>query len=193
MRRDENAKTYLVPMLRTFLAISSVAIVAILVGCGHGGPMGGHWDPQNSRVCADDEGCYRVGPLGRGWRMIRQEQAEVAFFNEGGSAVIQSNATCKRTTQADSAPLSALTEHLLIGYTERKIRSQDMVPLAKREALHTVVDAKIDGVPMVLDLYVLRRNGCIYDFSYAAPPERAQLGKADFEQFVAGFVDERRM
>ena len=98
--------------------------------------------------------------------------------------------TCR--DDAEIASLRTLTEHLLIGYTERQTQLSQAVPLARREALHTVVLAKLDGVPVVLDLYVLKRNGCIFDLSYSASPERHALGAPDFERFVMGFIDERR-
>ena len=62
-----------------------------------------------------------------------------------------------------------------------------MLPLAQREALRTVVEVKLDGVPMVLDLWVLKRDGCLFDLSYAAPATRFAEGAADFGRFVAGF------
>ncbi len=67
------------------------------------------------------------------------------------------------------------------------------MPLDRREALHTHLDAKLDGVPMTLDLYVMKRNGCIFDLSYAAPPDAFARGYGDFQRFVDGFADTRLM
>ena len=33
-----------------------------------------------------------------------------------------------------------------------------------REAMHTVMSAKLDGVPKMFDAYVLKKDGCVYDF-----------------------------
>ena len=57
-----------------------------------------------------------------------------------------------------------------------------------REALHAVIDARLDGVPVVLDLYVIKRDGCVYDLSFAAPTSLYPLGRSDFGRFVAGFA-----
>lgn len=134
--------------------------------------------------------CYRVGPLGAGWRLLRTQGAAVAFFNDADEAVIHGNASCEKN--ADEAPLSSLTAHLLIGYTERQVLSEELVRLDGREALHTVVNAKLDGVPRILDLYVLKRNGCIFDLSLVAPPDRYRVSADDFARFVRDFRDQRR-
>jgi hypothetical protein len=45
---------------------------------------------------------------------------------------------------------------------------------------------------VVLDLYVLKRDGCVFDLTYAAPSARYPAGLADFGCFVAGFADHTR-
>ena len=112
------------------------------------------------------------------------------LFQRETGAIIESNATCR--DDAEATPLEILTNYLLLGYTERKYRTTEKVPLVNREALHTVVEAKLDGVPMVLDLYVMKRNGCIFDLSFASPPAQFSGGSAAFSQFVQGFVDESK-
>jgi hypothetical protein len=163
--------------------------LAALAGCAHG-PKG-HVEAAaggGDRVCAGHV-CYRVGALGEDWRLVHQEGAAVGFYSEAVGGVIEANATCR--DDAEAAPLRALTRQLLIGYTDRNIEEQRTVPLAGREALRTRVQAKLDGVPMTLDLYVLKRNGCIFDLSYAAPPALFTRGADDFARFVDGFADVR--
>jgi len=134
--------------------------------------------------------CYRTGTLSSSWQIVHVEQASVSYFNRETGAIIESNATCR--DDAEATPLEILTNYLLLGYTERKYRTTEKVPLVNREALHTVVEAKLDGVPMVLDLYVMKRNGCIFDLSFASPPAQFSDGSAAFSQFVQGFVDESK-
>ncbi|MDB4968488.1 MAG: hypothetical protein JWN44_4177 [Myxococcales bacterium] len=178
----------------TAAAVAAVAVVglacagALVAGCAHSHPKG-HFDAAAGKVCAGQV-CYTTGALPSGWRLVHQEGASIGFFNEAVGAVIEANATCR--DDAEAAPLPTLTRQLLIGYTDRKIEKQETVPLAEREALRTRVDAKLDGVPMALDLYVLKRNGCIFDLSYAAPPDAFARGSGDFARFVDGFSDARK-
>jgi hypothetical protein len=170
-----------------WIALASMA--AALSGCGAHTPRGhieAHGDAD--RICAGKV-CYRVGALPPGWRLVHQEGTSVGFFSEEVGGVIEANATCR--DDADAAPLGALTRQLLIGYTDRNVESQQTVPLDEREALRTRVTAKLDGVPMTLDLYVMKRDGCIFDLSYAAPPAAFTRGSDDFGRFVDGFADAR--
>jgi hypothetical protein len=170
--------------MRTFCVL--VAAVA-LSACGHAPPP--KWNAASNQLCRGKL-CYRVGELGTGWQEIHAEGASIAFFNSQLGAVVVANATCR--DDAEAAPLSALTRQLLIGYTDREQVWQDRISIVGREALRTRVDARLDGVPTSLDLIVVRKDGCIYDLSYAAPPERYESGRAAFERFVHGFRDERR-
>jgi len=95
------------------------------------------------------------------------------------------NARC--LTADDRTPLVALTNHLLIGATEREFEIQKVEPFDGREALHTRLGAKWDGVAMKMDVWVLSKDGCVYDFVYLAPPETFSGGTPEFERFVRGF------
>jgi hypothetical protein len=166
-----------------------IALASLLAGCAHA-PRG-HIAAEAGgadRVCAGDV-CYRVGALDDKWRLVHQEGTSAGWYSDALGGVISANASCR--DDAEATPLTSLTHQLLIGYTERRIESQARVPLDRREALRTRVTAKLDGVPVTLDLYVLKRNGCIFDLSYAAPPDAFARGSDDFQRFVDGFADVR--
>ncbi len=154
-----------------------------LAGCAHS-----VWSPAERELC-HGQLCYIVGKLGPDWRVVHQEGTSIGFFNDAIGGVVQANATCR--DDGDAAPLEALTRQLLVGYTDRRLLDSSAVELARREALHTRVAVRLDGVPMTLDLYVLKRNGCVFDLSYAAPPARYPEGRAAFARFVGGFADAR--
>jgi hypothetical protein len=170
--------------MRLWIALAWVAAS----GCAHTPRGRVEAEASGDRVCAGDV-CYRVGPLDERWRLVHQEGTSAGWYSATLGGVIQANATCR--DDADAAPLTALTNQLLIGYTERRIEAQERVPIDRREALRTRASAKLDGVPVTLDLYVLKRNGCIFDLSYAAPPAAFERGHDDFQRFVDGFADVR--
>jgi hypothetical protein len=135
---------------------------------------------------------YRSGPIAfqlpdppPRWRRIDVEDASLAFRDEEHGASVLLNARC--LSADDRTPLVALTNHLLIGATEREYLSQSVEPFDGREALHTKLKAKWDGVPMLIDVYVLSKDGCVYDFIYLAPPSVFERGAPGFESFVRGF------
>lgn len=154
-----------------FLALSLVAL-----GCG-----GEAWD---GRVYHAGRASFKTGPIPAEWERIEPRGAMLAFRDRGGGAV---NLYGRCGQDGDDVPLTALTNHLLIGFTEREFKFQKVVPLDGREAMHTVVHAKLDGVMVAMSIYVLKKDGCVYDLIWVAPPDRFEGGVAAFDAFVSGF------
>jgi hypothetical protein len=135
---------------------------------------------------------YRNGPVAfevpsapAEWRRLSVSDASLAYRDDAHGASVLLNARC--LTADDRTPLVALTNHLLIGATEREYLSQSTEPFDGREALHTMLKAKWDGVPMLIDVFVLSKDGCVYDFVYLAPSSTPEAGTRAFESFVRGF------
>jgi hypothetical protein len=128
---------------------------------------------------------FRVPPAPAAWRRIDVGDAALAFRDDAHDASILLNAHCGQ--RDDDVPLVALTNHLVAGTTERSVDLQEIVPFDGREALHTTMQAKLDGVRRAFDLYVLKKDACVYDFVYVAAPERAVQGVPEFHRFARGF------
>jgi hypothetical protein len=118
------------------------------------------------------------------WRPVKVEGADLAFRDDAkeGSALFD----MRCGSRGDDAPLTALTAHLLMGTTEREIASEEVVPFDGREAMHTQLRAKLDGVPMQYDVYVMKKDGCVVDLVYVAPPDFFAEGDSNFQHFVLG-------
>ncbi len=114
---------------------------------------------------------------------------DLAWNHEALSAAILVNHSCNPDLDI---PLQALTQHLLIGFTERDVRSQETIPMSSREALRTLATAKLDGVPREIEFIVLKKNGCVYDFALVGPQdERFARAKEDYRALLAGFETRR--
>ena len=152
-----------------------------LTACGGASFQGG--------VYRDREARYRVGELGSGWtRLALGDDNDLAFRNAALGAIVQVNASCDPDSDV---PLTALTNHLLIGFTERDVRAQELLPMDGREALRTHVVARLDGVPRELLFYVLKKDDCVYDFALVAVPGSAfEAARPAFEGLVSGFTTE---
>jgi hypothetical protein len=153
----------------------ALALVLAPAACGHS-------EALDNGVLHKDGLLVALGPVPEGWRPLRIAGADLAFRDpqRDGSALFDVH--CDR--RDDDAPLSALTGHLIMGTTEREIELEETVPFDGREALHTRMRAKLDGVPMQYDIYVMKKDGCVYDLVYVAPPARFAEGAADFERFA---------
>jgi hypothetical protein len=126
---------------------------------------------------------YRLGALGPRWQP-HSSDADVAFYDPELDAIIMVNSECPAE---HDAPLKVAANTLLLGFTERETLKEEVVPLAGREALHRRLRAKLDGVPLTLDLFVVKKDDCLYDLVYLAPPDTAGRGVADFGRLVSGF------
>ncbi|PTL84776.1 hypothetical protein DAT35_06860 [Vitiosangium sp. GDMCC 1.1324] len=131
---------------------------------------------------------YRVGALPPVWERVKLSNNDLAWYTEDTGHALSVNATCQ---ERKDAPLDVLTRHLLIGFTERQEVAHQTVVLDEREALRSHYQAKLDGVPVELLLLVMKKDGCVYDFTYVAPLGRFEDRVADFESLVGGFHSER--
>jgi hypothetical protein len=130
---------------------------------------------------------YRVGELAPIWERVKLSENDLAWYTEDTGHALQVNSTC----QGEDVPLDVLTRHLLMGFTERQAVSEGKVVVDEREALRSHYQAKLDGVPVELLMVVLKKDRCVYDFTYVAPLGRFEERVGDFESLVHGFHTER--
>jgi len=135
-------------------------------------------------VYSDGATRYRVGPLPASWQQLNVSGNDVTYLSRDSGHSLAINATCEDT---DDPPLDVLTRHLLMGFTARQTMSQVAQRMSGREALRTHVRAELDGVPVELELVVLKKDGCVYDFTYLSPPGQLAAREAVFEQVLANF------
>src|SRR5262249_45829793 len=116
---------------------------------------------------------------------ISAEGADLVFRDAQQNATIAVSARCGK--DADDVPLTALTRHLFLQFTDRETSLEEVVPFDGREALHTIMTAKLDGVPQKFDVWVLKKDGCVYDLYFFAEPARFEASAGEFRAFVGGF------
>lgn len=136
-------------------------------------------------VYRDRAVAFRLGEIPPSWRRIEVTDAKMAFRDDAAQTTTLVNARCGQ--DAEDAPLASLTQHLFLLFTEREIVEQTLVPLDNREALRTVLFAKLDGVPKAFDVYVMKKDGCVYDFVQVSAPETFEASRPAFTRFVSGF------
>ncbi len=162
---------------RSIPLLFAVALLAGCTGCARA-------DALDGRIYRKSGVEVRMGAIPVSWRRIEVDGADVAFRDDAREGSVLFDVRCGR--RDEDAPLSVLTEHLIMGTTAREFDAEDTVPFDQREALHTLLRAKLDGVPMQYDIYVMKKDGCVYDLVYVAPPGRFAEGAAEFEEFAGG-------
>lgn len=125
---------------------------------------------------------FRVGPIPSTWHPIEVDGALLTFRDDAAPATIAVNGRCG--LDGDDVPLEALTHHLFLHFTDRKLISQERLELDGRAALRTELDASLDGVPLHYRVVVMKKDNCVYDFMLMGPSGADSGG---FDRFVGGF------
>lgn len=130
---------------------------------------------------------YRVTGPHEGWRRVGFAENDLAWVSADGH-VLAMNATCD---DHGDPSLEVLTNHLLMGFTDRQLKAREVQEIDGREALESRYDAKLDGVEVELKLVVLKKDGCVHDFSYIAPKGQLSRYRDEFEALLDGFTTGR--
>jgi hypothetical protein len=125
---------------------------------------------------------FRVGPIPSAWHPIDVDGALLAFRDDAAPATIAVNGRCG--LDGDDVPLEALTHHLFLHFTDRKLVSQERLELDGRAALRTELTAALDGVPLRYRVVVMKKDTCVYDFMLMGTSGADAGG---FDRFVGGF------
>jgi hypothetical protein len=160
------------------LALAPLLVLVTLTACGGARLRGSEY--------RDDEAHYFIGDVSPRWSQLEAPgDNDLAWHDGEAGAVIQVNSTCD---PGADIPLTALTNHLLAGFTAREVLEQTVVPMDGREALRTHAIARLDGVPRELLFYVMKKDECIYDIALVTPTgDSFDRALESFEPFVAGF------
>lgn len=140
----------------------------------------------DGRIYRSGDVAFAVPPIPASWRPVNERDAAIAFRDPASRATILVNGRCGLRT--DDVPLGALTQQLFIDFTKRTIEEQTVVPFDGREAMHTRISADLDGVPLRYDVWVLKKDGCVYDLLYFAPTDGFDAGLPAFTDLVRGFT-----
>jgi hypothetical protein len=140
----------------------------------------------DGRVYDDGKLRFHTGPVPAEWHSIEADGTLLAFRDDQAAATVAVNGRCG--VDGDDVPLASLTQHLFLQFTERETKSQSELTLDGRAALRTELTGKLDGVPKLFVVYVLKKDGCVYDFWRISDPSAANT--TAFEGFVRGFATE---
>lgn len=136
-----------------------------------------------SGVYDGDEVRYRLAAALPGLERVDLSDYDVAFrLGEHGTIGISS-----RCHGYEDVPPRALMGHLLFGTTDRKRVLEETVTVDGRGALHVVEEVALDGVPVSLDLFVLPKDGCLFDFMFVSGRPAPAAATGTFRRLVESF------
>lgn len=159
--------------LRGAILIVGAMLLPSLLGCGA------------SRRARRLEGRFAVGQPGEGWQRVLSGGADLAWYNESLSATIYADSNC--AARFEDGELSDLLVHLTSGVARGAAVQEEARVMDGRAALLKSWSGSLDGVAVKLSALTTKKDECIYDLVYIAPPARFDEGFGAFEQVLSGF------
>lgn len=140
---------------------------------------------KNQTVTLDRNHYFKVGPLSEEWKVSTGQYPGIVFKNSVNEATITTEAVCGGGFEDLS--LGLLTQNVLAGLGEPQKLKSEIWQIGDREALHTLTHATVDGVEVALDIVILKKDQCEFDFYAITVPKYAASVFDAFEGFVKGF------
>ena len=140
-------------------------------------------------VYRDAQVRYKIAAPGGAWKPLRLQTADLSWMQPKTGSTLLVNSNCKGVKDV---PLQSLTQHLLIGMTDKKIIAQETIAFSGRDAMETEVSAKIDGVPQRMKMLVMKKDGCVYDLFFGADPNFYEEDLKSYFQLKNGFSEHQR-
>lgn len=128
---------------------------------------------------------YEIGELPPGWTRIDVKGGDMAFYNEVKEATITVNSSCGKGEVPYS--LKALSDSLTIGIRQKEELARAIMTVDDVPAMRVHLRGELDGEPIEMCTVVLKKEGCIFDFSYSSPPAGFASGVSEFDDFVLMF------
>jgi hypothetical protein len=131
------------------------------------------------------EGRYTLDPPTQGWARIRPGGADFGWFHSDTSASIYWDSNC--LARFEDGELGDLLTHLTFGIASGQPIREESLTLNGRDALLRVHEGAIDGVPVRVGAVVTKKDECIYDGLYIAPPRNFESQWNTFVEVMNGF------
>ena len=163
---------YLKQHRQNFSRILAAAICLITCACSM---LGGAPDLERASG-------YQVEAPSEWSRRSRGDSDKAYSLPTGNVVTVVSS--CHRNS---TAPLDVLTRHLLMGTRDVQVKKRQKLKLGPNEGLNSRIVAKMEGQPIHLELFVLAKNDCVFDFSLVSPQEIPEGDSKAFHQFIASF------
>jgi hypothetical protein len=158
------------------LSSEVVLLFLLLAGCATGRFLNGQY--------VDETKGFRVSLPREGWEVMDAERADLALRDLRSPARMAVVVSCPGV---EEGPLQALSRHLLFGLREIRVVREEAILLDGVTGLETRVQGRFEGSPIGVRTVVIKRQGCLYDLFYVAPPEVFETRMIDFDLFLRGW------
>lgn len=174
--------------MRGIRFVTLLLLVAISATCGcifKPQPFKGVISYKDGKVFIRNKKYYTVGLLPDGWENFNTRARTISFYNKQYKASISTDAYCGKSV-GDRA-LDSLSGGIITALEGRNVVEEGHFTLDDRGALRQKITGTVDGVATDVDIVIVRKDECVFDFYSVSQPGSADGVKADFETFFKGF------
>ena len=152
-------------------------MVGLATGCASGRIIGDTY--------RDAESGFQVRLPPAPWQLRSLDGAAVSFVSLELRAGMALQVHCG---DAEPGQLTWVARHLFFGLQDTNIQDRDTIQVLDSTAVRTRLRGRLDDQPVEVEAVTFRRDGCLYDFTYVAPPNVFPQGRDDFEAFVQSWT-----
>ena len=172
-------------MRKTVQILGPLLVIFCLTACFGGVKKTGKVVGYKEGRVLTKQGFYSVGSLSPEWERMKVGKAVVAFYNPQLKSTISTDSFCDQAYNDSS--LKNLTTHLFPGLQDTDVVDQEPFMLGGRGALQTLIKAKLDGVPVMVNIVVVKKDWCLFDFFLVSEKDYYARAAEDFQAFYQGF------
>lgn len=120
-----------------------------------------------------------------GWTAKNSNSESDSAFQTASGNVATLTSSCQRNANAS---LDVLTRHLLLGARNTTFMDKKKIAVAGREGQHSSIKTTLDGSVLYLELFVLPKEACVFDFSLVSNKEISEKERTEFISFFKSFT-----
>jgi hypothetical protein len=144
---------------------------------------------KDNQVLQYPNGSFRVGELGSEWKLVETGIKAATWQHRITGATLSASASCP--WNQEEAPLFILAQQAQASINQRTLLEQKSRTIDGREALYQRSRGKVDGVDLVLEIMVVKKNGCGYELTGIQSGISGAKPSVDFKRFFEGFRVEK--
>ncbi len=115
---------------------------------------------------------------------VKVSSADHVWQSRKTGNTIAYNSACQEKLKAD---LGTLEKGILKGVDNLKILNETRLTVDGAPAERTRVEGKTEGIPISVDLVVIKKGNCTYDLAYVARTISFSAEQSTFQQFIERF------
>lgn len=140
---------------------------------------------RGNRIFIRHDRWYYVGKLPEGWDTLNTGVKSASWYNPDYLSTISTEVLCEMSV--GDSPLAIVADNVAAAIEKRVVTDSQQIWLDGRGALREKVTGSVDGVPIVMDLVVIKKDNCAFDMVAIMPPGEVFNVTPIFEEFFNDF------